>query len=87
MAGSFLFFLGFIKKNEKGGAILYLLGLSSFAYLFVFATGNVTHDYYQTIIVPALSIFIAHGLVTLIRGFNGMIPRLFTIPLALLMLM
>lgn len=86
MAGSFLFFLGIIKKNEKGGCILYLLALSSFLYLFVFATGNVTHDYYQTIIVPALSIFIAHGFITLIRGFNGMIPRLFTIPLAFLML-
>lgn len=86
MAGSFLFFLGIIKRNEKGGVILYLLALSSFFYLFVFATGNVTHDYYQTIIMPALSIFIAHGLVTLFRGFNGMIPRLFTIPLALIML-
>lgn len=85
MAGSFLFFFGLIKKSEKGRHLFHLLVLSSFAYLVIFATGNVTHDYYQTLIIPALSIFVAFGLVNLFRGFNGMIPRLYTIPLALLM--
>ncbi|MFA5933039.1 MAG: glycosyltransferase family 39 protein [Microgenomates group bacterium] len=83
MAGSFLFFFGLIKKPENGKYLLHFLSLSALSYLLVFATGNVTHDYYQTIIVPALSIFAAVGFVTLFRGFNGMIPRLFTIPLAL----
>ncbi len=85
MAGSFLFFFGLIKRSEKGEHLLHLLALSSFLYLLVFATGNVTHDYYQTLIVPALSIFVAYGFINLFRGFNGMIPRLYTIPLALLM--
>ncbi|MDD2823018.1 MAG: glycosyltransferase family 39 protein [Candidatus Daviesbacteria bacterium] len=85
MAGSFLFFFGLIKKPETGKYLLHFLVLSSFLYLLVFATGNVTHDYYQTIIIPALSVFVAVGLVTLFRGFNGMIPRIFTIPLAIFM--
>ncbi len=86
MAGTFLFFFGLIKQPDKGGYLLHLLALSSFLYLFIFATGNVTHDYYQTLIVPALSIFVAYGLINLFRGFNGIIPRLYTIPLGLLML-
>lgn len=82
MAGSFLFFFGLIKKPETGKYLLHFLALSSFLYLLVFATGNVTHDYYQTIIIPALSVFVSLGLVTLFRGFNGMIPRIYTIPFA-----
>lgn len=85
MAGSFLFFFGLIKKPDQGRHLLHLLALSSFLYLFIFATGNVTHDYYQALIIPALAIFVAYGFVNLFRGFNGMIPRLYTIPLALLM--
>ncbi|MDO8610491.1 MAG: hypothetical protein Q7R95_08145, partial [bacterium] len=71
-----------INKPKTGKYLLHFLTISSFLYLLIFATGNVTHDYYQTIIIPALSIFVAMGLVTLFRGFNGMVPRLFTIPLA-----
>lgn len=85
MAGSFLFFFGLIKKPDQGKYLLHLLVISSFLYLFIFATGNVTHDYYQALIIPALAIFVAYGFVNLFRGFNGMIPRLYTIPLALLM--
>lgn len=36
---------------------------SMFAYLVVFATGNVQHDYYQTLLIPIISILIARGMV------------------------
>lgn len=82
--GTFLFFLGLIKKDEKGNLLLHLLALSSFLYLIVFATGNVTHDYYQYLIVPVLSMFLARGIVLLLRGIPGFVPRFWTIPLAVL---
>lgn len=84
VTGTFLFFIGLLKKPEKEGLLLHLLALSSLLYLAVFATGNVTHDYYQTLIVPALAIFLARGFVLLTEGMTGFIPRVWTIPLALL---
>lgn len=82
--GVALFLLGLVRKDEKGNHLLHLLMLSSFLYIIVFATGNVTHDYYQVLIVPALSIFLARGLVTLLQGIPGFLPRIWTIPLAIL---
>lgn len=36
---------------------------SMFAYLVIFATGNVQHDYYQTLLVPIISILVARGII------------------------
>lgn len=38
---------------------------SMFAYLVVFATGNVQHDYYQTLLIPLISLLLARGVVWL----------------------
>lgn len=84
VTGTFLFFIGLLKKPERGNFLLHLLALSSFLFLFVFATGNVTHDYYQTLIVPALAIFVARGVILLIGGIDGLVCRIWTIPLAVL---
>lgn len=81
--GIILFFIGLLKKTEKG-FVLQLLALSAFLYLIVFATGNVQHDYYQTLIVPALVIFVARGAVLLFEGIPGFVPRFWTIPMAVL---
>lgn len=87
VTGSFLFFLGLvIRPLSKEGWLLHLLALSSFLFLIVFATGNVQHDYYQTLIIPALVIFTARGFVLLLCGFPPFIARLWTIPLAVLFL-
>lgn len=87
VTGTFLFFIGLLKKPDvKSGLLLHLLAASSFLYLIVFATGNVQHDYYQTLIVPALVIFTARGFVSLIEGIPGFLPRIWTIPIALLFL-
>ncbi|MCL5409224.1 MAG: glycosyltransferase family 39 protein, partial [Patescibacteria group bacterium] len=85
VTGSFLFFLGSIKKIAQGqNWLLHLFLLSSLLYLVVFATGNVQHDYYQTFIIPALVIFLARGVMLLLQGMNGFLPRIWTIPLAIL---
>jgi len=87
VAGSVLFALGsLIKPNIREGYILHLFLASSLLFLVVFATGNVMHDYYQTFIIPALSIFTARGVVLLLRGVGNFLPRLVTIPLAMLLL-
>ncbi len=60
-----LVLLGFgLARKLPGKYSLFPLVLffSSVAYLVVFATGNVRHDYYQILIVPALTILAALGL-------------------------
>lgn len=87
VAGTFLLLIGLlVKPFPKESWLLHLLALSSFLFLIVFATGNVTHDYYQTLIIPALVIFVARGVVLLLKGIPNFIARLWTIPLALLLL-
>ncbi len=87
VTGTFLVFLGLlIRPTPKQTAVLYYLALSMFLYLIVFATGNVQHDYYQYMIVPPLSIFLSKGFVDLLQGKPYFIPRIWTIPLAILFL-
>lgn len=40
--------------------------ISLFAYLAIFATGNVQHDYYQIILIPLVCIFLAKGISNLV---------------------
>jgi len=51
-----------LKPNQKSGWFFHWLLFGVLAYLSVFATGNVTHDYYQIFIVPILSIFVGIGI-------------------------
>ncbi len=64
--------LGMIVKPGKREKLFFLTFIiSSLAYLTVFATGNVQHDYYQILIVPTLAIFFAKGIdwaLSLARG-------------------
>lgn len=88
ITGGFLFLLGLvIKPVAKSSYLLHLLTASSFLYLVVFATGNVQHDYYQALLTPALSIFLARGFWLLFKGIPIFLPRIVTIPLAIFLLM
>lgn len=58
-----LFSFGVLTKYMKNeGAIFRWFLLGSLAYVTVFATGNVQHDYYQIIIIPVISMYVAKGL-------------------------
>ncbi len=57
---SFFFVLGISKKSKTFFFHFFLI--ASLAYLFTFQGGNVQHEYYQTIILPALAIFSGIGI-------------------------
>ena len=56
-----------VKPHDKAGWFYHFWLLGILAYLAVFATGNVQHDYYQIIAIPVISIFVAKGLVFLLK--------------------
>lgn len=56
---SFFFILGLIKKQNN--LILHSIITSAFTYLFVFQGGNVQHEYYQILILPAIALAIGLG--------------------------
>lgn len=69
--------LGVAKKSKNAWFYLWWLA-SGLAYLVVFAAGNVTHDYYQTILMPIVCILLAKGFLTLLslakqKQFNSLI--------------
>lgn len=61
-----------IPSSKKEGWVTHLLGLGSIVYLSVFAAGNVQHDYYQIILIPVISMYVAKGLDFLLsyKGFS-----------------
>lgn len=87
VTGFALLILGVMIKSKSGLGFLYFWLFSMMLYLVVLATGNVRHDYYQVVLVPILSVFTAKGFIDLIKGNNFFIPRVFTIPLASVMLL
>lgn len=57
---SIFFLLGVLRKSTKFFFYTFLIGILS--YLFIFEGGNVQHEYYQTIILPAIAIFCGLGI-------------------------
>lgn len=58
------FGIGLLSPGEKReGWLAHVFGFGSLLYLVVFAAGNVQHDYYQILLLPAVSIYTAKGLV------------------------
>ncbi len=57
---TFFFVLGLLKKSKN--SFFLSLVLSAAAYLFTFQGGNVQHEYYQTLIFPALAIAVGRGI-------------------------
>lgn len=75
--GIVLFGLGVLirsKKSEKWFYHLWLVG--GILYLSIFAGGNITHDYYQAILMPIVAVFVAKGFLSLWT------PRWFIWPVA-----
>lgn len=84
-----LFILGFLAQpSGKEKFFYYSILLSTLLYFSVFASGNVRHDYYQIPFMIIGSIFLAKGILTLIKSplvFNKIIVLSTVIPLILLM--
>ena len=55
-----LLILGVLKRPNRS-YLLPMFGLAALIYLFTFQGGNVQHDYYQTMILPPLAIFVGLG--------------------------
>ncbi len=87
VSGTILFFVGLLLRPRNGeGWLMHALALSGLLFLVTLATGNVRHDYYQAFIVPILVIFVSRGFVLLLQGVPSFVARMWTIPLALLLL-
>lgn len=74
------FSFGILKLKKEARFILWFL-LGMFLYVLVFATANVKHDYYQTFIIPAVSLTLAAGSLVLWKaeGLNKAISRVFLV--------
>jgi len=61
--------IGIITRLKKPGIwLLHMLGLGSLVYVIVFAAGSVQHDYYQIILLPAVSMYVGAGLVHMVSS-------------------
>ena len=79
---SFFLLLGLFYRQKN--FFLYSILLSSLLYLFVFQGGNIQHEYYQTLVLPSLAMFIAIG-TSYIRKYNkNLIPPFFSIIFSIL---
>lgn len=55
------FSVGLMTAIKQKNSLLIYLAIGSFVYLSFFATANVRHDYYQTLIVPVVTLISAYG--------------------------
>jgi len=82
------FGLGIIAKpHSKAGWFFHIWLAGMISYLFVFATGNVTHDYYQIVLIPAMAVTVALGIDFMLTIPSMYFSRLLTyclLPIALL---
>ncbi len=70
------FSFGFLKTRQISlFSHFFLLGM--FLYVTIFATANVRHDYYQTMIIPAICLVLAQGTLFMwqSRGFKPILSR------------
>ena len=65
LAAGFLI-IGTLTKQKK--KFLSTILVASLGYVFVFQGGNVQHEYYQTLILPALAIFLGVGIDTVFQN-------------------
>ncbi|MEK7533033.1 MAG: phospholipid carrier-dependent glycosyltransferase [Patescibacteria group bacterium] len=55
-----------VRLTKKEGWLFPVMGAGGLLYLTVFAAGNVQHDYYQILLIPIVSIYVAKGLAFLL---------------------
>lgn len=78
--GLSFFSLGLVGRfAKKDGLFFHLWLLSFFIFVAVFASGNVTHDYYQVAIIPILCFFLAKGAYLLLFELPKSFNRIFSL--------
>lgn len=80
--GLFPFIIGLVKKPANTDAwFAHAFALGMFLYVSVIAAGNVRHDYYQSLIIPAIVLVTASGIVYLwqTREFLQPLTRIITV--------
>ncbi len=75
--------LGLFAKQTR--YFLHFIFLSALTYLFVFQGGNVQHEYYQTLILPAVAIAVGMGVSFLLQNRKLFIHPLFTYGVTLIL--
>ncbi len=78
---SVFLFIGLVTRQKK--YFLHSIFFASLAYLFTFQGGNVQHEYYQVLIIPALAIFTGLGLFFFIQKNKMFLNPLIVIPVIL----
>jgi len=77
------FGVGLISRGVKKESWFFRWWLfGAIAYLIVIARGNVQHDYYQILILPVISIYVAKGVVFLVQMKSEFVSRVASILLA-----
>ena len=66
--GTVFLIMGIGVKQKTN--FFHIWGLSMLSYLFIFATGNVQHDYYQILLTPIIAVFSSLGLEWLLSVIN-----------------
>lgn len=66
--GVFIFGMGAIDRSKSNFVRFFLFGM--FLYVSIFASANVRHDYYQIFIIPAVSLTLAQGTLSLVYPFR-----------------
>jgi len=78
--GTIPFTIGLIAY-KKAKSFLYYFIISMLFYVVIIATANVKHDYYQTMIIPSVSLILSYGTLTMwnLKKFNILLTRLLLI--------
>lgn len=81
LGGYLTFFLGLGMISRLKTHFIHIVAASALLYLLVFQGGNVQHEYYQIIILPALALLVGVGLSTAVSGAKHFLHPLLTIPI------
>jgi hypothetical protein len=75
--GFVLFIIGILNSYfNKARGLIFVWLLSVMLYMTIFAMGNVTHDYYQLMIMPVGSILVSFGFWAMVNASKKLFPRL-----------
>lgn len=79
---TFFLILGIIKKSSN--YFFHTILISGLVYLFVFEGGNTQHIYYQTLILPAVAIFLGLGVEYLNTNKKNLLSGFMVVPITLI---